>query len=307
MTKQPLMAWAGFCRDSTVFGPVFAAMTITMTANEKVRPLNDRMPVLLKPDEYDRWLHGSIQNVIKIQFRDPPPPEDFEVLETRDRCIAGFPPDGPCSVVIMQPCSEPLGRSRMCSLYILRKSADEVARHFGVANPIRTNAPEASYPGSPGMVAIKVEEAREPKPVNNIADLSKPVWIGLARKAQWRCIIPLTAFAEAEGPKGAKTRTWLSLKYDPIFGWGGLWRVPDEWGPVNAEAMTAANDAVAPVHHRMPVLLHRDEYDRWMRGSFEDIPAIQKRVVPADLIDINRTNELWVRKKTGEAEAPRLL
>lgn len=215
----------------------------------------------------------------------------------------------------------------MCNLYTLRKSADEVARHFGVANPIRTNAPEESYPGTPGMVVIKVEEARElrsmtwgfplrlkdikpdakPKPVNNIADLSKPMLIGLARKAQSRCIIPLTAFAEAEGPKGAKTRTWLSLKNKPIFGWGGLWRVPDEWGPVYSEAMTAANDAVAPVHHRMPVLLHRDEYDRWMRGSFEDIPAIQKRVVPADLIDINRTNELWVRKKTGEAEAPRLL
>lgn len=45
------------------------------------------------------------------------------------------------------------------------------------------------------------------KPVNNIADLNKPMWKGLAAKPQWRCLIPVTAFAEAEGPKGSKTRT----------------------------------------------------------------------------------------------------
>lgn len=84
------MAWAGFCRNTPEFGPVFAGMT--MTANVKVRPLNDRMPVLLKPNEYDGWLHGSIQDVIRFQFRDPPPPEDFEVLETRDRWQSGVPP-----------------------------------------------------------------------------------------------------------------------------------------------------------------------------------------------------------------------
>lgn len=90
MNRQPLMAWAGFCKNTPDFGPVFAGMT--MTANEKIRPFNDRMPVLLKPEEYDRWLHGSIQDVIAIQFRDPPPSEDFEILHTRDRWQSGTPP-----------------------------------------------------------------------------------------------------------------------------------------------------------------------------------------------------------------------
>nr|WP_245485459.1 hypothetical protein [Rhizobium leguminosarum] len=36
----------------------------------------------------------------------------------------------------------------------------------------------------------------KPKPVNNIADLTKGIWIGLARKPQWRCLILLTGFAE---------------------------------------------------------------------------------------------------------------
>jgi len=90
MNRQPLMAWAGFCKNTPDFGPVFAGMT--MTANEQIRPFNDRMPVLLKPEEYDRWLHGSIQDVIAIQFRDPPPSEDFEILFTRDRWQSGTPP-----------------------------------------------------------------------------------------------------------------------------------------------------------------------------------------------------------------------
>lgn len=90
LNRQPLLAWAGFCRNTPEFGPVFAGMT--MTANEKIRPLNDRMPVLLKPDEYDRWLHGDIQEVIRLQFREPPSSEDFEILETRDRWQSGTPP-----------------------------------------------------------------------------------------------------------------------------------------------------------------------------------------------------------------------
>lgn len=88
--RQPLLAWAGFCRNTPEFGPVFAGMT--MSANEMVRPLNDRMPALLKVNEYDLWLHGDIQDVIRFQFRDPMPPEDFEILETRDRWQSGVPP-----------------------------------------------------------------------------------------------------------------------------------------------------------------------------------------------------------------------
>lgn len=215
----------------------------------------------------------------------------------------------------------------MCNLSTVRKSAAEVAAHFGVANPIQTNATGESYPGTPGLVVREEDGARvmqsmtwgfplrlkgskpesKPKPVNNIADLSKGMWIGLARKPQWRCLIPITHFAEAEGPDGAKTRTWFSVKDEPIFAWAGLWRVSDEWGPVYSGAMTDANEAVRPFHGRMPVLLHRDEYDRWLNGSFEDLIAFQKRVFPADLIEIDRTSELWVKKKTAEPVAATLL
>lgn len=47
---------------------------------------------MLLADEYDRWLHGDIKDVIHFQFRDPPPSEGFEILSTRDRWQSGNPP-----------------------------------------------------------------------------------------------------------------------------------------------------------------------------------------------------------------------
>lgn len=215
----------------------------------------------------------------------------------------------------------------MCNLYTVRVTAAEVAAHFGVPNPMQSNASEEVYPGTPGMVVTEQEGVRElrsmtwgfplrlkgmkpeakPKPVNNVRELIKGMWVGLARKPQWRCLIPVTHFAEAEGEKGKMTRTWFSLRDEPVFAWGGLWRVSDEWGPVYSGVMTDANEAVAPVHDRMPVLLHRDEYQQWLQGSFDDLLAFQKRGFPSNFIEVNRTTEPWVKKKTAGANEAILL
>ena len=37
--------------------------------NEAIRPVPDRMPVLLMPDEYDRFLHESFDDVLAFQNR----------------------------------------------------------------------------------------------------------------------------------------------------------------------------------------------------------------------------------------------
>lgn len=202
----------------------------------------------------------------------------------------------------------------MCNLYTNRKSAAEVAAHFRVENPLLSNAPEEIYPGYPGMVVRESEGQRvmqsmvwgfplrlktmsptsKPKPVNNIADLRKNMWIGCARRPEQRCIIPLTAFAEAEGPKGAKTRTWFSVKDQEIFGWAGLWRESAEWGPVYSGVMTECNEAIRPVHDRMPVLLLPHEYEQWLRGAFDDAVAFQGRCFPNELIEIEQTRDSWV-------------
>lgn len=210
----------------------------------------------------------------------------------------------------------------MCNLYTQRLSAAEVAAHFGVDNPVASNAGEEVYPGAPGVVVREEAGARvmqsmawgfpirlktmaptsKPKAVNNVADLMKPMWKGIAGKPQWRCLIPLTAFAEAEGSKGAKTRTWFNLKDRPIFAWAGFWRESAEWGPVYTGMMTDCNEAIRPVHDRMPVLLHADEYDHWLHGTFDDVQSFQARCFPDELIEMTRTAELWIKRRPAANE-----
>ncbi len=210
----------------------------------------------------------------------------------------------------------------------MRKSAAEVAAHFGVAAPVtQFNAPDEVYPGTPGMVVREQDGTRllqsmtwgwpvrlkgmkpesKPKPVNNIADLRKPFWLGAARKPEFRCLIPLTNFAEAEGKAGAKTRSWFSLRDSPIFAWAGLWRDSPEWGPVFSGAMTDCNEAIRPVHDRMPVLLHEHEYAQWLHGSFDDILGFQERCFPDELIAMERTSEPWNKPRSAPSSAATLL
>ena len=52
-----------------------------------------------------------------------------------------------------------------------------------------------------------------------------------------------------------------------------------------------------PVHNRMPVLLHEEDYDVWLRGSLEDVMAFQGRCFPDELTVMERTQEPWFRRR----------
>src|SRR5512139_102676 len=119
----------------------------------------------------------------------------------------------------------------MCNLYRLQKPADEVAAFFGtILQDLRVapgNVAEEVYPGYPGLVLAKGAlrpmvwgfplamtgakgQSLKPKPVNNARTdkLRGPFWMASFRDR--RCLIPVSAYAEAEGPKGSMTRTWVS-------------------------------------------------------------------------------------------------
>jgi hypothetical protein len=56
----------------------------------------------------------------------------------------------------------------------------------------------------------------------------------------------------------------------------------------------------------MPLILHCDEYDRWLHGSFEDIVGLHRQTFPPELRAMDRTSELWVKMKAA-TEPPLLL
>lgn len=76
-----------------------------------------------------------------------------------------------------------------------------------------------------------------------------------------------------------------------------------QMGPVYSGVITDCNEAIRPVHDRMPVLLMPHEYDQWLHGSFDDALAFQARRFPDDLIEMTRTNEPWVKRKAATEQA----
>ena len=131
----------------------------------------------------------------------------------------------------------------------------------------------------------------KPKPINNArADkLDSHMWRYSFEER--RCLIPLSQFAEAEGEKGAKTRTWFSLPDESLFAVAGLWRDTDEWGRAYTMVMTEACIHVADVHDRMPVILRRDDWSDWLDGAPDDA-KILCRPYP-DLMVVDRTTDRW--------------
>lgn len=91
VSDRPIAAWAGFWNETDAYGPVFAGMT--MTANDSVMPFNNRMPVLLEPHEYARWLTGSIKDVITFQLRRSLAANRIKVFHSDDRWRSGLVPE----------------------------------------------------------------------------------------------------------------------------------------------------------------------------------------------------------------------
>jgi putative SOS response-associated peptidase YedK len=216
----------------------------------------------------------------------------------------------------------------MCNLYAARVSADEAAAHFGVSAPISLEFSDEVRPGASGLIMREGRSGRvlqslrwgfpypqqlqpnrpsQAKPVNLVANLTSPMWKKIVSDPRYRCIIPLTAFAEPEGMRGSKTRTWFSIPEEPILGWAGFCRNTLEEGPVYAGMTCESTPQVAPLNPRMPVLLRREEYDSWLHGSVQDVIAFQLRECPFTRFAIDRTDEPWVPRQPRPGRQSALL
>jgi putative SOS response-associated peptidase YedK len=199
----------------------------------------------------------------------------------------------------------------MCNLYRMRTAPDEVASWFGTEYLHVGNAATEIYPGYPGLVFARGElrsmvwgfpfsmkgksgQKLKPKPVNNARADKLDSFMWRYSFAERRCLIPVTEFAEAEGEKGAKTRTWFSLPDEPIFAVAGIWRDTEEWGPAYSMVMTEACIHVADVHDRMPVILRRADWSDWLDGA-PDAAGLLCRPYP-ELMVVERTRDPWVRR-----------
>ncbi|WP_394726805.1 SOS response-associated peptidase [Altererythrobacter sp. GH1-8] len=199
----------------------------------------------------------------------------------------------------------------MCNLYRMTKGKDEVAAWFEAIEALGgANFGDEVYPGYPGAVVAegilrqmtwgfplvmkgKQGQPLKPKPVNNARTDKLDSFFWKFSFAERRCLIPVTAWAEAEGVKGSKTRSWLSLPDSELFACAGVWRGSDEWGNCYSMVMTDAAGVAAQVHTRMPVIVGPENYAVWTDGSPE---AARELCVPwAGEIAIDRTDQPWTK------------
>lgn len=209
----------------------------------------------------------------------------------------------------------------MCNLYKLRRSASEIAQIFRAKAHTGLNLPEEVYPGYPGMVIredagerlaeqmnwgfpLRLKSMRptsKPKPVNNARDdkLTTPFWRKWFAEPQYRCLIPFTEFAEAEGPKGKMTRTWISTRDQELPAWAGLWRPSDEWGNVYTGVMVDAIKELWHIHDRMPVILHPQDHDQWLNAPPAGAQHLLQKYA-ADQLEVERTDVPWTRRRSEQ-------
>ncbi len=99
-----------------------------------------------------------------------------------------------------------------------------------------------------------------------------------------RCLVAADGFYEWGRQGGRRTPTRFTLESGEPFAFAGIWemwRQPDGGALLScAIATTRANEIVAPIHDRMPVILPPEREAMWMDPSVEDTDALSDLLEP---------------------------
>jgi len=107
-----------------------------------------------------------------------------------------------------------------------------------------------------------------------------------------RCIIPANGFFEWKEEGGKKHPLYVRMKDDAIMGFAGVW---DHWKHPDGEPLetcsiltTASNRLIQPLHDRMPVILHPEEYGLWLDREVTDPERLKAlyQPYPADMMEM---------------------
>jgi putative SOS response-associated peptidase YedK len=143
-----------------------------------------------------------------------------------------------------------------------------------------------------GLIPRWTKDIRTAQPlINARAETldTKPAFRSLLKTH--RCLIPASGFFEWKKEGKIKIPFYFRLIKSPLFSFAGLY---DQWH--NPEGVTVstytiitceANPVVAPVHDRMPVILSRENEDRWLDPDPVSPADIRRILVPYPAEDMN--------------------
>lgn len=147
-----------------------------------------------------------------------------------------------------------------------------------------------------------------PKPINARAETVQSLPMFREAYAKRRCIVPVDAFFEWRAARGEKRKQpyAIGLKSGAPFGLAALWenrKTPQgEWLRTFAIVTTGANELMAEIHERMPVILLPEDYARWLSNAPEADDLL--RPFPAALMKMWRVR---TRVNSVRNDAPDIL
>lgn len=122
-----------------------------------------------------------------------------------------------------------------------------------------------------GLIPYWAKEKPKPPPINAKAETVARLPMFRDAYARRRCIMPIDGFFEWQAIKGEKVKQpyAIAMKDRSPFGLAGLWEnwkapATGEWVRTFCVLTTNANELVASIHDRMPVILRPEDYDRWL-------------------------------------------
>ena len=177
----------------------------------------------------------------------------------------------------------------MCGRYELKTKARELNKQFQQLHIGQREMPctEEMQPGNPvliitgsphghlasnakwGLVGSFLDFA-PPKPITTLCSeglASKPFYSKILKNK--RCLIPATAFFEWQASGNGKQKIRIShTNHEPLI-FAGIFDHHPLAGTTCAILTTAANESMCVVHHRMPVILGREERSFWLEDHAE--------------------------------------
>jgi putative SOS response-associated peptidase YedK len=144
-----------------------------------------------------------------------------------------------------------------------------------------------------GLVPAWVEDPREFSLIVNARAegiVDRPAYKYAMRYR--RCLVPASGFYEwrkgrgtRQGPRQAY---WVRPKADGLVAFAGLWETwtDRDGGEIDSACIvtTAANDVVAPIHDRMPVIIDPADFETWLSGDPDEAMALL-RPAPEPLLE----------------------
>jgi len=133
----------------------------------------------------------------------------------------------------------------------------------------------------------------------------KPAFRAACRER--RCLIPATGFYEWTKDDDGKRLPWYirSAKAETLA-FAGVWQVWDKAeDPLITCAIvtTGANKTMSRIHHRMPVILAKDDWAKWL-GEQGKGAATLMTAAPADALEFYRVDP---KVNSNRAEGPGLI